>query len=88
MHKIVFYKSAIKDLDEISSFIALDNPLQAKLVLRDIFNSIKYLENFPLLGKFRKEKLRELVVKHKYRVFYEVDKSLITVIAIFKHKNF
>lgn len=49
MHKIIFLDKAIKNLQEISTFISLDNPFQAKKVFDSIYSSIDYLEVFPYL---------------------------------------
>ena len=88
MHKIELMITAIDDLQEISYYISIDNPFQAKKVLEDIYSSIKYLETFPFLWKERKDWLREIVAKHKYRVFYKIEQNIVYVVSIFKYKDF
>lgn len=87
MFKIKFLKTATLDLAEISNYIALDNPFQSKIVLQNIYSNIKYLEMFPFLWKERKDWLRELIAKHKYRVFYRIEKNNILIISVFKYKD-
>lgn len=87
MHKIIFLDKAIKNLQEISLYIAIDNPLYAKKVLDSIQMSIDYLAVFPYLWKERKDWLREIVSKYKYRVFYRVENEMIIVVSIFKYQD-
>jgi hypothetical protein len=49
MYKIRFFESAIIDMQDISLFISLDNPLMSKKVIENIHLSIDYLETFPYL---------------------------------------
>jgi len=88
MYRIEFFDSAMKDLQEISIYISLDNPFQSKKVLESIETSINYLQEFPYLWKERKDWLRELISKHKYRVFYKVENEVVYIISIFKYKDF
>ena len=53
MHKIVYTKNSRTNLQDISAYISLDNPFQAKKVLDNIYDGIKYLEMFPYLWKER-----------------------------------
>lgn len=87
MYKVIFLDKAIKNLQEISSYISLDNAFQAKKVLDSIYSSIEYLEAFPYLWKERKDWLRELVSKHKYRIFYKVKENTIIIVSIFKYQD-
>ncbi len=87
MYKVIFLDKAIKNLQEISSYISLDNAFQAKKVLDSIYSSIEYLEVFPYLWKERKDWLREIVSKHKYRIFYKVKENSIIIVSIFKYQD-
>ncbi len=87
MYNIIHSKNAIKDLWEISSYISLNNPIQAIRVIENIKWSIEYLKLFPLLWKERKDWLREIVIKYKYRVFYKIENTTIYIISIFKYKD-
>jgi len=88
MHNIVYSRDSIRDLNEIASFISLDNPFQAKLVLENIYSSIDYLSLFPFLWKERKDELREILSKNKYRIFYRIENNKVIIISIFKYKDF
>lgn len=88
MIKTIYSKESIQDLQEISSYISMDNPLQAKKVMDDIYLSIDYFKTFPFLWKEVKNWYREIVAKHKYRVVYKVYKDIVYIVSIFKYKNF
>jgi plasmid stabilization system protein ParE len=49
MYKIKILKTAKDDLQDISNYISLDNPLQAKIIIEKIYLSITYLQSFPYL---------------------------------------
>ncbi len=87
MYKIKFLKTAVFDLREISNYISLDNPLQSKIVLKNIYENIKYLEMFPFLWKEIKQWYREIIVKYRYKVVYNINKNNIEIVSIFKHKD-
>ena len=87
MLNIFYSKDALKDLSEISYYISLDNPFESKKVIEEIYSSIDYLKDFPYLWKQRKDWLRELVSKNKYRVFYKIGEGKIYILSIFKYKN-
>ena len=87
MYKIRFFDTAIQDLQEISAYIALDNPFQAKKVLENIHLSIGYLETFPLLWKEIKYWYRQIVSKNKFKIVYKTEHNTVYIISIFKYKN-
>ncbi len=87
MYKIKILKTAKDDLQDISNYISLDNPLQAKIIIEKIYLSITYLQSFPYLWKERKDWLREIVAKYKYRVFYKIKNTTIYIVSIFKYKD-
>ncbi len=87
MLKIIYSKISIKNLQEISSYISLDNPLQAKKVLDSIRLSINYLLTFPYLWKELQDWYREIVSKHKYRIVYIVKENVIIIVSIFKYQD-
>lgn len=89
MYKIRFFDTAIKDLNEISVYISLDNPLQSKIVLDSIKSSIDYLQTFPYLWKEVKNWFRQIIEKeYKYRIIYKVEKEIVYIVSIFKYKDF
>jgi len=48
--KIIWSPLAIDRISEIAEYIALDNPAAAEKWVDDIFNSVKRLKNFPIVG--------------------------------------
>jgi len=88
MLNIIYTKKSIKNLQEISTYISLDNPFQAKQVLENIKYTIEYLKLFPYLWKNMKDWLRLLVSKHKYNIVYKVENEVVYIISIFKYKDF
>ena len=86
-HQIRLTLQAEKDLRDIFTFIARDNPDAARTVIDQILERLHLLENFPMGGhpftEIADRNLREIVVSH-YRLIYEVDSAsaYINVIRI------
>lgn len=88
MFKIKLLDSAIEDLSNISAFISLDNPFQAKIVLWNLNRSISYLSLFPLIWKEIKDWYREIVEQnYKFKIVYKIQNQTIYIISIFKYKD-
>jgi plasmid stabilization system protein ParE len=49
--KIVYGKSALKDLEAVRTYIARDNPDAARRVIERIEQAARRLENFPYSGR-------------------------------------
>ena len=49
MYKIIVLRKAEEDLNDISLYIASDNPFYAKEVIDRIYSSIKRLSDFPFI---------------------------------------
>ena len=63
MDEIVWTEDARLDLDEIATYIALDNPQAAERVIRRIVEAVSGLSFYPRIGREgRVEGTRELVV--------------------------
>lgn len=72
---IRYLQTAEKDIDEIFSYILLDNPSAAASLLKEFDKSISQLSNFPKLGVVPKDKrLNKLgyriLVTGNYLIFY------------------
>lgn len=88
---IKYTLKAEKDIDEIFSFIALDNIGEAKNHIKKIITSIEKLKSFPESGKevskklYKKEKIRVLLCEN-VRVFYKIDNKnkLIQILHVVK----
>lgn len=88
MHNIVYSKDSIRELNEISGYISIDNPLKAKIVLENIYSNIDYLLVFPFIWKEIKNWYRQLVeTNYKFKIVYKILNQTIYIISIFKYKD-
>ena len=88
MHRLVFTEQAQADLLEAWLFIAEDNPAAADKVLDTLEKEAKLLLVQPLMGRVRSElgrALRSWPSATPYVLFYEVDKSELTVLRVLHH---
>lgn len=89
MHNISYSKDSIRELNEISWYISIDNPFQAKIVLENIYSNIDYLAVFPFIWKEIKNWYRELVeANYKFKIVYKIQNKTVYIISIFKYKDF
>ena len=89
--KIEWTKTAINRAHEIASYIALDSILESEKWLKNIFNYVKRLENFPESERYvpeilDKKDLRELVFKN-YRIIYRIEKSTVYILTVRSYKQ-
>lgn len=93
-HHIVWSDKAVRALELIHAFIALDSEIAAKKVIAGIVASVDHLISFPLAGSIepRLEKLyyeyRYVVYRH-YKVIYrlESDATIIIVLVFDTRQN-
>lgn len=83
--RLCFAESAVRDVDDIIDFIALDNPPAAERVYRAIVTASERLQDFPEMGHAgRLPDTRELPVPSlPYIIVYEVGPGTVTVLAVF-----
>jgi toxin ParE1/3/4 len=82
--KIVYGKSALKDLESIHVYIARDNPDAARRVVERIVQVTGRLENFPYSGRPGPRGVRLLSVPGlPYIVIHRVQSDTVRVVAIF-----
>lgn len=95
MPQVVLTENFNNDITRLSAFLKNTSPASLPNMMRDVFASIKQLEEFPELGKqaenFEKYDFRELVIpfgKNNYLALYRYDKlnDLVYVVAI-KHSR-
>lgn len=81
---IRFAGTADRDLDEIKAFIADDSPASADRVVARILQSIRYLGDFPLLGRpGLVPATRELMIAGlPYKAVYRIDGDVVLVVNI------
>ncbi len=87
MVKIVWSDEAVEWLQDIYEYIAKENPSSAKRVIKQIYERVQILQNFPQIG-YRYEKVevevRILLYGH-YRIayLYEENRQTLTILGIF-----
>jgi addiction module RelE/StbE family toxin len=79
--KVALSDRAKRDLREIQSWIAYDNPMAALRVATRILQLIELLADFPQLGRKWEDGLTRAIVVPRlpYRIHYQVDDSAGTV---------
>jgi plasmid stabilization system protein ParE len=85
-----FSPKAARDLDEISGYIATDNPEAAERVRQIILNTADFLAQHPELGRrIRKAAVRHLQIRwfvvpkfHNYLIFYQPFQKTIVVVRV------
>ena len=91
MAQIIWTETALIDLDEIAEYIALDKPGAARALIRDVFENIERLANFPRSGRVppempRKSRYREVVVG-PCRVFYRTEKDNVYILHVLRSER-
>lgn len=82
--KVVYYRGALRDLDEIRSFIARDDPQAAQDVVARIEKVANLLTTSLHLGRSGPRGVRLLsVAKTPYVVIHRVRDDAISIVAIF-----
>ena len=76
MARLIWTEPALSDIDEIADYIALDDPVAAKRLVRKIFDHVEQLTDHPESGSFPPE-LRDLrgyrqIVERPCRIFYRI----------------
>lgn len=80
MARLIWTEPALRDLDEIADYIALDDVGAAKRLVQNIFDAVEKLEDFPDSGR-RPPELPRTSYREKIigpcRVFYRVEKEAV-----------
>lgn len=87
--KIIWSRSADKDLEEACGFIALDNLKAAQNLALRIYKIAEHLKKFPLLGKEGKiEGTRELILSDMpFTIVYRIEDDVIGISRIINHSR-
>lgn len=90
MAQIKWTESALKDLDEIAEYIALDKTSAARKLVQDVFKLVKTLKKFPQSGRIPPElstsDYRELIVG-PCRIFYRVEKNKVFILYVMRSER-
>lgn len=78
---------ALEDLDRIADYIALDNPLAARNLVRRVMESVERLTDFPEAGSKPKElkstPCRQLEIA-PLRLFYRIAEKQILILHVMR----
>ncbi len=86
MVKIKWTKNALEELDSIAEYISKDSPKYADFLVKQIFEMIGHLNQFPKIGRIVPEannsNIREILFRN-YRIIYLIKKDHLEIISIF-----
>lgn len=84
--QIIWAPRAVKDLEYLAEFIALDSAFYARYFVKNIFRLVQQLAQFPRSGRiapeFSKENIRELIYGN-YRIVYRVRNKAVEIVTVF-----
>jgi toxin ParE1/3/4 len=90
MAQIIWTEPALLELDEIANYIALDKPSAAAKLVKQIFERIDQLADFPSSGKkpveIKDSAYLEIIIK-PCRVFYRYEKERIYILFILRSER-
>ena len=85
MNRIVWTEPALKDMEGIRDYIALDSEFYANALMLDIVEAVERLARFPRTGRFVPElhdrRTREVTVG-SYRVAYDIVDDTVRVLTV------
>jgi len=86
MARLIWTEPALKDVKEITAFIAKDSPMYARRFGHQLRQAPKRLKRFPLIGwvvpEFERDSLREILVGN-YRSFMKFEGPIVWWLLLF-----
>ncbi|HEY9032870.1 MAG TPA: type II toxin-antitoxin system RelE/ParE family toxin [Pseudomonadales bacterium] len=90
MAEVIWTEPALQELDAIAEYIALDNPVAASHLVREVLAKAGRLADFPRSGRIPPELpgsvYRELVVP-PCRLFYREDAQRVFIIYVMREER-
>jgi addiction module RelE/StbE family toxin len=87
MAEVVWTDPALQELSNIAEYIALDKPAAARHLIKEVFEKVERLQDFPLSGRTPLELpnsiYRELRVP-PCRIFYRVDEGRVFILYVMR----
>jgi toxin ParE1/3/4 len=88
MAGLIWTEPALSDLEEVADYIALDDPVAAGKLVRNLFAHVEQLQEHPESGSFPKE-LRPMrryrqIVEGPCRVFYRVEGEAVYIVHVMR----
>ncbi|MCF6193492.1 MAG: type II toxin-antitoxin system RelE/ParE family toxin [Kangiellaceae bacterium] len=88
--KIIWSPSAVDQVRDIASYIALDKPAVAVQWVEKIFNSVELLSKHPESGRvvseIKRKEIRELV-HGSYRIIYKIKSKIILILIVKSYRQ-
>ncbi len=90
MARLIWTEPALRDLEAIAEYIALDKPEAAQRYVQKVFTAVERLSQFPKLGSIPPEisnlPYRQVVVP-PCRIFYRCHKDHIFIIFVMRSEQ-
>ena len=90
MARLIWTEPALKDLETIAEYIALDKPDAAQRYVQKVFTAVERLSQFPKSGSIPPEisnlPYRQVVVP-PCRVFYRCNKDYVFIIFVMRSEQ-
>jgi len=85
--ELVWSPQALRDLEAVRAYIALDSTLYADLTVRRVVAAVERLKAFPESGRIVPERnspdIREIIVG-RYRVVYRRKLGVVEIVTVFR----
>ena len=86
MVEVKWTKNALDEIDSIAEYISNDSPKYADFLVKQIYEMIDHLNQFPKIGRIVPEtnnsNIREILFRN-YRIIYLIKKEHLEIISIF-----
>lgn len=90
MARLIWTEPALQDLEQIADYIALDDPLAARRLVRKVFAKAELLQTFPEMcptpHDLPESRYRHLVVS-PLRIFYRVEGDDLFIVYIMRSER-
>jgi len=85
--ELIWSPQALRDLEGVRAYIALDSPQYADLTVRRVVAAVERLKTFPESGRIVPERnapdIREVIVG-RYRVVYRLKAGVVEIATVFR----
>ncbi|MFT5722639.1 MAG: toxin ParE1/3/4 [Motiliproteus sp.] len=90
MAKVVWTEPALDNINDISEYIAVSNPVAAKQLVSTLFDKVDRLEIFLESGRIVEE-IKELgyreVVVNPCRIFYKIEQETVFILHVLRQER-
>ncbi len=90
MARLIWTEPALQDLEQIADYIALDDPMAAKRLVRKVFTKAELLQDFPEMCSVPHDlpdsRYRHLVVS-PLRIFYRIHSDSVFIVYVMRSER-